>query len=234
MRTKTRQREWSPACLPVCSCEPVSTYQPLILAFTDNKSVSRWAWCWSQDKAVDANNIWSAKLWMKHPRGPPATCASLSVSSFFFTVNMLLMLGLLFDNNYSPIEGRSFFCLPPPWLSGCIHQQTGNIFIIFIKTIKSNVAQMGLGGGMEAGLEGASACSGAYYHTPLSRSSSLTTPATSPRFMHALVFHPSPNEAPASVSKTDQICFDWGNFPTLFKAVSHFNDIIKGPRQKDE
>lgn len=48
------------------------------------------------------------------------------------------------------------------------------------------------------------------------------------------VFHPSPNEPPASVSKTDQICFDWGNFPTLFKAVSHFNDVIKGPRQKDE
>lgn len=93
---------------------------------------------------------------------------------------------------------------------------------------------MGLGGGME----GASAWSGARYHPPClnppSRSSSLTTPATSPCFMHALVLHPSPNEAPASVSKTDQICFDWGNFPPPSKAVSHFNDIIKGPRQKDE
>lgn len=52
--------------------------------------------------------------------------------------------------------------------------------------------------------------------------------------MHALVLHPSPNEAPDSVSKTDQICFDWGSLPMLFKAVSHFNDVIKGPRQKDE
>lgn len=71
MCDKTRRREWSPSCLPVCSCVPVFTYQPLVLAFTCNKSVSRRAWCRSQDKAVDANNIWSAELWMKHPGGPP-------------------------------------------------------------------------------------------------------------------------------------------------------------------
>lgn len=67
---------------------------------------------------------------------------------------------------------------------------------------------------------------------------------TSPYFthIHLLMLHPPPtpslpslpNEPPDSVSKTDQICFDWVRFPKLFKAVSHFNDIIKGPRQEDE
>lgn len=55
---------------------------------------------------------------------------------------------------------------------------------------------MGLGGGLGVEMEGASACSEAYYHPhiprptpprliPPSRSFSLTTPATSPHFMHA-------------------------------------------------
>lgn len=98
--------------------------------------------------------------------GAPCHLCELVCVKLFLHCEYVTHAGPYFDNNYSPIEGRSFFCLPPPWLSGCIHQQTGNIFIIFIKTIKSNVAQMGLGGGMEAGLEGASACSGAYYHPP--------------------------------------------------------------------
>lgn len=67
------------------------------------------------------------------------------------------------------------------------------------------------------------------------RSPSLTTPRLKlTPVLHTLMMHPSPNEPPGSVSKTDQICFDWSGFPMLFKAVSHFNDIIKGPRQKDE
>lgn len=84
---------------------------------------------------------------MKHPEGPRHLC-TLVCHVLLVAVNMLFTLGL---DNYTPVEGRSSFLprLLPPWLSGCIHQQAGNVFIIFIKTTKSNVAQMGLGGGME-------------------------------------------------------------------------------------
>lgn len=91
-------------------------------------------------------------------------------------------------------------------------------------------------------LVGAPACNSAPRTpgvTPL-KSASLTTPP--PLSAPHPVLHPCTQSCctppltnhQASVSKTDQICFDWGRFPMLFKAVSHFNDIIKGPRQKDE
>lgn len=115
---------------------------------------------------------------------------------------------------------------------------------MFIRAMRMNVAQMGLGVGCkwkESVHVGEGVCRGTCLQpcspcpqcNPL-RSFSLTTPPNSPCFTHTPMLHPYPNEPPSPVSKTDQICFDWSRFPILFKAVSHFNDIIKGPRQKDE
>lgn len=124
MHGKTRQREWSPACLLVCSCEPVSTYQPLILAFTGNKSVSRRAWCWNQDKAVDANNIWSAKLWMKHPRGPPPpvrACLCQAFSSLWICYSCWAFFSTIIT--LQSRAGPSSLCLHPDCQAAFINRQ---------------------------------------------------------------------------------------------------------------